>query len=557
MGRIRLQVIITFLGILLLMAAMGYLAFSVTTVIVPDFGGTYIEGIAGNPRAINPILCQSNPVDQDLAALIFTGLTRSNAKGEIIPDLAERWEVSQSGLAYTFHLRRDVLWHDGAPFSAEDVIYTISTIQHPDFQGAHFLSDMWRSVVVEQIDAYTVRFILREPFAPFLDYTTVGILPVHILRGVPVKALSESKFNASPVGTGPFKVGEVSARHIILVANTDFYRARPYLDRIQFLFYPNDSAVFEARKRGEVAGIARVLPEYLRAVRDDKTLTLQSAPISGYNLVLLNLDRGIFQDRSVRQAMLWALDRQKLVDEILNGQGIVIHSPILPNSWAYDPNVPKYRYDPRKAKEVLEEAGWFDKDNDGVRERGPLRLEFVLATNGDDLSRMRLVQAISKQLAEVGIRAVPEIVTWEELVNQRLILRRFDAILIGWQDLPPDPDPYPYWHSSQASEDGLNFANYINPEVDMLLQDARAISDKSQRAELYRRFQDIFARDVPSLLLYQPVYNYAVDSSVRNVQVGPMINSSDRFRTISSWYIATQRMLYSEARQKGIPARPR
>lgn len=557
MGRIRLQVIITFLGILLLMAAMGYLAFSVTTVIVPDFGGTYVEGIAGNPRAINPILCQSNPVDQDLAALIFTGLTRSNAKGEIVPDLAERWDVSQSGLAYTFYLRKDVLWHDGAPFSAEDVIYTINTIQHPDFQGAHFLSDMWRSVVVEQIDAYTVRFILREPFAPFLDYTTVGILPVHVLRNVPVKALSESKFNASPVGTGPFKVGEVSARHIILVANTDFYRARPYLDRIQFFFYPNDSAVFEARKRGEVAGIARVLPEYLRVVRDDKTLTLQSAPLSGYNLVLLNLDRGIFQDRPVRQAMLWALDRQKLVDEILNGQGIVIHSPILPNSWAYDSNVPKYRYDPRKAKEILEEAGWFDKDNDGVRERGSLRLEFVLATNGDDLSRMRLVQAISKQLAEVGIRAVPETVTWEELVNQRLILRRFDAILIGWQDLPPDPDPYPYWHSSQVSEDGLNFANYINPEADMLLQDARAISDKSQRAELYRRFQDIFARDVPSLLLYQPVYNYAVDSSVRNVQIGPMINSSDRFRTISSWYIATQRMLYSEARQKGIPARPR
>jgi peptide/nickel transport system substrate-binding protein len=557
MGRIRLQVTITFLAIILLVVAMGYLAFSVTTVTVPDFGGTYVEGIAGNPHAINPILCQSNPVDQDLAALIFTGLTRHNDKGEIIPDLAERWEISQDGTTYTFFLRTDVVWHDGAPFTAEDVIYTVNAIQHPDFQGVHFLSDMWRSVVVEQVNASTVRFILREPFAPFLDYTALGVLPAHILNSVPVKVLGESKFNATPVGTGPFKVAEVSGRHVVLVANPDFYRSRPYLDRMEFIFYPNAPSVVEARKRGEVAGIGRVLPEYLKAVRDDNALVLHSAPLSGYNLVLLNLDRGMFQDRAVRQAMMMALDRQKLVDEVLAGQGIVINSPILPNSWAYDSNVTVYRYDVRKAKEALDEAGWVDSDGDGVRERGPLKLEFTLATNADDATRVRLVDAISKQLAAVGIRAISETVSWEELVNQRLMLRRFDAVLIGWQDLPPDPDPYPYWHSSQANEDGLNFANYISEEADLLLQDARSTSDRTQRAELYRRFQAVFARDVPSLLLYQPVYNYAVDASVHNVQVGPMINSSDRFRTATEWYIATQRMLYSEAREKGLSVRPR
>jgi peptide/nickel transport system substrate-binding protein len=557
MGRIRLQVIITLFAITLLVAAIGYVAFSVTTVTVADFGGTYVEGIAGNPHAINPILCQSNPVDQDLAALIFSGLTRIDDKSEVVPDLAERWEISQDGTVYTFYLRQDVVWHDGAPFTAADVVFTINAIQNPDFQGVPFLSDMWRSVVVEQVDAYTVRFVLREPFAPFLDYTSVGLLPAHVLGSANIGALIESKFNASPIGTGPFEVAEVSAQRLVLVANPNSYRSRSYLDRLEFVFYPNDSATLEARKRGEVLGVARVLPEYLPAAREDSSLTLYSAPLSGYNLVILNLDHAIFQDRAVRQAMMWALDRQKLVDEVLQGQGIVIHSPILPGSWAYDPNVKQYHRDVNKAKSLLEEAGWYDDNNDGVLERGSLKLEFSLLTNDDDPTRIQLIQAISKQLAEVGIKATPETVGWEELVSQRLTLRRFDAILGGWQNLPPDPDPYPYWHSSQASENGRNFANYISEEADVLMQDARSTTDRTRRIELYRRFQELFANDVPSLLLYQPVYNYAIDKSIHNVQIGPMIDSSDRFRTLSSWYLATQRMLYTEARQKNLLDRPR
>jgi peptide/nickel transport system substrate-binding protein len=552
MGRVRLQVIIALLAILLVVLVMGYVAFSVSTVTVPDFGGTHIEGIAGNPQAINPILCQSNPVDQDLAALIFSGMTRLNEKAEIIPDLAVRWELSPDGTAYTFHLRQDVVWHDGAPFSAEDVVFTINAMKDPHFQGAPFLAEMWRTVVVEQLDEYIVRLVLREPFGPFLDYTTLGILPAHILGSVPIETLGQSKFNAAPVGTGPYRVAEVSARRILLAAHPDYYRSRPYIDRIEFIFYPDDASVFEARRRGEIMGLARVLPEHLQALREDEALTSYSAPLSAYNIIFLNLDRGVFQDRAVRQAMMLALDRQELVDHVLGGQGLVIHSPILPNSWAYDPEVKKYDQDLREAKTTLEEAGWFDDDGDGVRERGPLTLEFALTTNEDDPTRVRLIQAISDQLSAVGMRAVPETVGWEHLVSQMLRLRRYDAILSGWHDLPPDPDLYPFWHSSQINEDGLNFANYISEEMDVLLREARSTADIERRTELYRQVQGIFAREVPSLLLYQPVYNYAVDVSVHNVQIPPMISSSDRFRTVTGWYIVTQRMLYSEAREKGL-----
>ncbi|MBN1402211.1 MAG: peptide ABC transporter substrate-binding protein [Anaerolineae bacterium] len=559
MARIRVQVAIALLAIVLLVAAMGYLAFTVTTVSAPDYGGTYVEGIAGNPHTINPVLCQTNPVDQDLVALVFDGLTSANERGEIVPALAERWEISPDGTSYTFFLRQDVVWHDGAPFTAEDVMYTVGAMQHPDFQGVPFLADMWRTVAVELIDTYTIRFSLREPLAPFLDYTTIGMLPAHILSGASVEAMAESKFNAAPIGTGPFVVDDVTARRIVLVANASYYRPRPYLDRIEFIFYPDHPSVYEARRRGEIEGIARALPEHLQAIREDETLTLYSAPLSGYNIIFLNLDRGIFQDRAVRQGIMWALDRQALVDEILDGQGVVLHSPILPNSWAYDPDVPKYERNVRKARQALEEADWFDDDNDGVRERGDLRLEFTLATNEDDPVRAELIQEVSAQLAEVGIRAIPETVSWEKLISEQLRLRRFDAVLSSWSNLPPDPDPYPYWHSSQANEDGLNFASYISPSSDALLEEARATHDQARRVDLYRQFQHAFANEVPSVLLYQPIYNYAIDAGVYNVQIGPMIDSSDRFRTISGWYMATQRMLYSEAREKGLsvePARP-
>jgi peptide/nickel transport system substrate-binding protein len=557
MRRIRLQVVIALVAVILLVAGMAYVAFSVTTVTVADFGGTYVEGVSGNPYAINPLLSHSNPVDRDLAALIFSGLTRTNEKGEIVADLAENWEISQDGTVYTFFLRRNVVWHDGAPFGADDVVFTISLVQNPGFQGAPFLADMWRTVVVEKVDDHTVRFILREPFAPFLDYTTLGMLPAHVLANVSVETLAESKFNAAPVGTGPFQVAEVSAQRVLLAANPDYYRPRPYLDRMEFLFYPNDPSVFEARKRGEVSSVGHVLPEYIKGVSQDNGLTLYTAPISGYNLVYLNLDRAIFQDRAVRQAMLWAIDRQALVDDILQGQGIVIHSPILPNSWAYDPEATRYRRDLRKARQLLEEAGWFDDNGDGVRERGAMRLEFTLVTNEDDPVRVQIIEAISAQLAEVGIRVKTETVGWDELVSQRLRLRRYDAVLSGWQNLPPDPDPYPYWHSSQVNEDGSNFSNYISQDADRLLEEARSTTDRERRTELYRQFQELYARDVPALLLYQPVYNYAVDAGIYSVQVGPMINSADRFQTVTSWYIATQRMLYSEARDKGLATPPR
>jgi len=549
---IRWQATIAFLGAILIVTILGYLAFSFTTVIVPDVGGTYVEGLAGNPQYINPILCQYNDVDRDLCALIFNGLTDVNEKGEIVPDLATHWEVSDDGLTYTFHLRRDVRWHDGASFTADDIVFTIKTIKTPGFQGIPYLADLWRTVSVKRIDNYTVSFTLQEPFAPFIDYTTVGILPAHILQNIEARALAQAKFNSQPVGTGLFQVEELSARHIVLQANPHFYGARPYLSTIEFRFYPDYESIFGAYERGEIEGISRVLPEDLPKARGHQNLNLFSARLSGYTLILLNLNNPntpFLQSQQVRQALLYALDRQKIIDQILDGQGLVVHSPIMPDSWAYDQNIKKYSYDPAQAEALLDQAGWVDNDGDGIREKEGVNLEFSLLTN-DDPTRLKIIEEITRQWAVVGAKAVPQTSGVSGLVRDFLRPRRYDAILTQWQELPPDPDPYPLWHSTQVQGEGQNYSGFAHREADQIMEEARRTTDQTRRMELYHRFQQIFADEVPALLLYHPVYSYAIDTRVKGVQIAPMIDPSDRFRTITDWYVITRRVILSGAQRR-------
>jgi len=535
------------LAVGVLIGGLGVVAARLTTVVIPAAGGTYVEGVAGSVSAINPILCQYNQVDQDLVSLVFNGLTTTDAKGVIIPDLAERWEISSDGLRYTFHLRPGVVWHDGAPFTSTDVKFTIQAMQDPDYQGPPELSNLWRPIKVDTPDPLTVVFTLPEPFSPFLEYTTQRLLPSHLLAGVAPKLLPTSEFNAHPIGTGPYRVAETTAHYVILEANKSYYGPRPYISRIQFSFYPDRDSLFAAQRRGEVAGIGQVLPDTLAEVKKDPKLNLYSAPYAGYTMVFLNLKRPIFQDAAVRRALWQAIDRQGLIDRYLSGQGIVLNGPILPNSWAYDPNLPKVEYDPKAAAAALDAAGWRDDKGEGVRSKDGNRLEFTLLTNDDDPVRLQMINEIAQSWAAIGVRAKPQAIGMAELVRDHLYKREYDAVLYGW-DLPAaDPDPYPLWHSSQATEDGQNYVSYIDATSDSLLEQARRTADYNQRAALYRDFQRRFVEQAPALLLYQPIYNYAVDRQVKGVQIPPLLSTGDRFHSVTDWYIATRRVLLSQA----------
>ncbi|OGO43465.1 MAG: hypothetical protein A2Z04_06315 [Chloroflexi bacterium RBG_16_57_9] len=507
---------------------------------IPDQGGLYQEGLAGQVRYINPLFWQ-NDAEQDLVSLIFRGLTRIDGQGTVQPDLARRWTIDNNQRIYTLELRDDVRWHDGIPFTADDVVYTVGVLQDPAYQAHLELAALWRSVKVQAVDAHTVQFTLAEPFAPFPYYLTVGMLPAHLLAKTGVAQLPEQSFNSKPIGTGPFRVQSARPDQIVLEAFPDFYGPKPYLSQLEFRFYPNYQSLLTAYGRGEIKGISRVLDDDLSKVSSEHSLNLYSAQRSALSLIFLNLTHPIFQDEPVREALLIALDRPALLSQVLNGQGVIAHSPFPETSWAFDPNVRQYPFDPAQARRLLEEAGWIEPPAGGVRYREGRKLEFTLTTNSDP-GRVALANAIREQWAKVGAQVEIQVVDPSQLRESVLRPRKFDAVLFGWNDFSYDPDPYPLWHSSQVGEDGQNYSGYLNTEVDSLLEQARMTPDQSARASIYWRFQSILADEVPAILLFHAVYHYAIDASVHNVQVGPLIiDPSDRFRTISQWYIKTRR----------------
>lgn len=509
----------------------------------------HVEAVVGQPEHINPILARRE-VDRDLVLLIFNGLAKVDERFQIVPDLAQSWQVSSDGCVYTFHLRRDVVWHDGVPFTADDVVFTIRAMQERYYQGPAQLANLWRTVQVQKLHSYGVRFSLKEPFTPFLDYTTIGILPAHLLADVPAVLLPQQPFNLRPIGTGPFQMAEMrlDQGYLVLEANPAYSGPAPRMDQVEFQFYPDLASILDAYDQGAVTGFGGLRPQELEAVRERPSLALHSGLLSGETFISFNLVHPLapfLAEREVRQALLLALDRQRLIDGELGGQGIVAHSVVLPNTWAHHPDLPRYAYDPQLARSLLEQAGWrvlsdaeapLLVDKDWVRRREGVELAFSLMVDGANATHVRLGGEIARQWAKVGVLVSVE----PELSQERLQLGRYMAALLEWRELPPDPDPYPIWHSTQVGGRGQNYTGFSNREADELMEEGRRVSDPEQRMQLYRRFQEIWAEELPALPLYHPIYNYALDRRIQGVHLGLMMSSRGRFRNICQWHVVAQ-----------------
>jgi peptide/nickel transport system substrate-binding protein len=480
-------------------------------------------------------------VDGVLCALLFNGLTRLDEQGNVVPDLAEEWMVSPDGLTYDFRLRQGLFWHDAAAVTAADVLYTVAALQSEAFPGLADLSVFWRTVQVSAPDGpegLTVRFTLKQPLASFPDYTTIGLLPAHLWERVPIAEMANSQLNTRPVGTGPFQLAQIVATRVDLVPNPRYHGPTPYLTGLSFRFYPDRQSLLPAFDRGEIDGVSWIAPEDVAEAAKRTDLQLFSAPWSGYTLIYLNLQNPntpFFKETAVRQGLLYALDRQALVDGVLQGQGLVAHTPILPGTWAYDPEAPQYNYDPERARRLLDEAGWRDTDGDGVRDRDGRKLAFILI--GGDRA---LLDAIATAWAAIGVQAAVQPVTLAGLSSDFLVPRSYDAAVVHWE-LSGDPDPYPLWHSTQI-KDGQNYAGWSLRVADEAIERARALNDRAIRRGHYVLFQRAFAAEVPALLLYYPVYTYGVRAKVHDVQIGPLNSPADRFRSIANWYIVTKRI---------------
>ena len=372
----------------------------------PAYGGTYVEGVAGVPQYLNPVIAATD-VDQDIARLAFSGLTRYDQAGAIVPDLASAFHTESDGRIWTFDIRDDATWHDGQPVTADDVVFTVKLLQDRGYVGPY--SDAFRGVTVDRIAPRTVRFTLPDVYGPFADSTTVPLLPSHLLGNVPYAELSRQPFNASPIGTGPFRVTEVDARQIVLLRNDDFYRTRPargrpYLDKVILRFYPDPTEALLALSRGEIDGVGGLSSQDGERARSLKSATLYSLPTDNFVSLFLNVrpEKVVFRDRAVRQAIATAIDRGRVLQLAADGRGTVAEEFVPSSSWAYVKDVTRYTYSVEEAAALLDAADWKDHDGDGIRDKGGQKLAFAISTS-DEPARTAAATQIERDLNAIGM----------------------------------------------------------------------------------------------------------------------------------------------------------
>ncbi|MGH2452095.1 MAG: peptide ABC transporter substrate-binding protein [Candidatus Limnocylindria bacterium] len=510
---------------------------------VPAFGGTYVEGVTGVPQYLNPIIAATS-LDQDVAQLAFSGLTRFGRRGEIEADLASSFRLESEGRVWIFEIRPDATWHDGRPVSADDVVYTVRLLQDPAYVGPY--AEAFRGVIVERIAARTVRFELPDGFGPFGASTTAPLLPSHILGGTPYAGLAAAPFNIAPVGTGPFRVSEVGAQQVTLVRNDDFYRSkpgrsRPYLDRIVLRHYVDASAALAALARGEIDGVGGLTENEADRARGLPNVALYSLPTSDFTALFLNLrpEKAQFRERVVRQAIATAIDRGRILTAAAGGRGVVADSFVPRTSWAYVDDIPRFAHDPREAREMLDGADWIDHDGDGVRDKDGVALSFSVSTS-DEPARIAAGRRVVEDLRDVGMDVRLRSVPFAELVDGVARTRSFDALVLGIT-VGGDPDPYPFFHSQQVADPGYNFSGYSTLPLDRNLEAARRAFDRDERRNLYAPVFEAIATEVPVVFLYFSDYLYAQARTVQGQKIAPVSDPTQRFWDVQDWYVRTER----------------
>ncbi|OHA83825.1 MAG: hypothetical protein A2937_02010 [Candidatus Yonathbacteria bacterium RIFCSPLOWO2_01_FULL_47_33b] len=520
---------------------------------IPAVGGTLVEGVLNTPAHINPLLATGeigSEADRDLTALIYSGLLRADGKGGFIPDLAENYNVSRDGLVYTFTIKKDLKWHDGRNITASDVVFTVTQAQDSRMKSPKRAS--WDGVGVEQVDDLTVRFTLTKPYAPFIENTTMGILPEHIWKTIDFNRFDTNKYNREPIGSGPYKLDSIKTTtkdgdeipvSYTLTAFKGFALGKPYINTIKTVFYQSEDELVKAFKSGSVEAINSITPARAGALAGNES-RIEHTPLPRVLAVFFNQSQApIFTELAVRKALALAVDKQAIIDKTLAGYGVAIDSPIPPVSLGYKDSTPERPRAERlaEARNILAKAGWkFDETSNTWTKKSKKEtttLRFALSTS--EAPELKTVaQELKTSWEELGVEVEVRVFATGDLKETVVRPRKFDALFFG-QVLGRDGDPYPFWHSSQRLDPGLNIASYTNQRVDKILDDARTETDHKKRVAYYESFKNEVAKDVPAVFIYAPEFLYIVPKKVRGLKLGSITAPSERFLNIYEWYINT------------------
>jgi peptide/nickel transport system substrate-binding protein len=615
------------------------------TKVVPGHGGIFIEGVVGQPRFINPIYGETNDIDRTLIDLIYSGLMTYDKDAKIVNDLVQDFKISDDGKTYDFQLKDNVFWHDGKPLTADDVVFTIKTVQNSDYKSP--LRANWLDIDIEKTSDKSFTFKLKNPYNSFLEICTIKIIPKHIWENIPAESFALSSYNLQPVGSGPYRFNGLKQtesgfiKNIDLEQNRRYYNNVPFISNISFQFFENKDDLIKAANKKTIDGFSLVSLDNDEALAEKEIrqgftkagkFSVFTLSLPRYFAVFFNTQKAkLFSDINLRKALNYAVNKEEIIKEISSStknKVSSVFSPILPEFFGYQNPTITYEFNIDKANELLDKTGFKDKGS-GQREKTlnkepafQFKKYLSLGSKGKDVTELQKCLArlpndnfsaflegetngtygkfTKNAVAEFQKKYLPDetpsgevgkktrqklnelCITPQETsqllqftlitVNQPQLFkvanllkdywqkvgatvevkaveiselksiikeRNYDALLYG-QVLGSLPDLYPFWHSSQKNDPGLNLSQYENKNADTLLKEARETLDEEKKKENYEKLQDIIIDDAPALFLYNPNYLYWVSEKVKGIDTTKINDPAKRFVNVENWYIKTK-----------------
>jgi peptide/nickel transport system substrate-binding protein len=495
----------------------------------PTAGGEYVEGAVGYPKTINPLYAINRDIDSDLSRLIYSSLFKYDQNGQLVKDLTEDLTVSSDSKEYIIKIKNNVKWHNGGVLTVDDILFTFSLIQDPGYHSP--LRPALASVSAEKVDDLTIKFSLADPYAPFLELLTFGILPKNLWENVSPNSAILTDLNLKPIGSGPFKFKllvkntDGDLKDYYLAVNPDYYGQIPYLKSLDFKFFADYPEAIKALNDNQIMGLSYLPADYRQELLARDSLSFHELIQPQIISLFFNTTKNkALEDRNIRLALATSLDKDQIIKDIFAGAYQRADSPIMVESFAYNEAITKYAFSPAGAVETFKNK--------------PLSLTLTVVDSG---SNVAVAEQIKSYWEKVGVKMTLKTVA-SETAADIIKNRDFEVILYG-EAIGGDPDVYAFWHSSQIGSKGLNLSGYNNPAVDKLLLEGRATVNQAERIAKYKKFQEIVANDLPVIFLYSPSYTYVQEKSLNGFSGTMIIEPADRFDSVSNWYLKTSKKL--------------
>ncbi len=515
-----------------LFIAKGIEIYHQNTKVQPVVGGSLIFGSTQEPVNLNPLFVQ-NDSDRAITNLVFLPLVKISPNGKMEKVLIEKHSASKDYKEFTVSLKSGLKWQDLKPITIEDVIYTFSVIKSPEYNGIY--KDIFKNISFEEVDDKTIKFILPAPYKNFMSALDIKILPSHLLSGKAISELASDSFSKKPIGNGPYLIRKSNLTGASKFVTLEYFKdciVKTKIKKIEFKFEKTNENIYFDLSKGRVNSLINIINDKSKELKKNSDNQIITNRLLQYNVLHLNPENALLNNLSVRKAIKYAINKSEIAEKVFNKQAIIATSAIASGVYAhrsYDDI-----YDVATSKSILSNLGW-SLNSTGIFEKDGEILQFNL-TCPDTENFKETADLIKNQLKTVGIKANVQIIDPAKFQTEILPKRNYDILLIG-ETLGNDLDLYPYWHSSQTNENGLNLSSYKNEELDKLLDEVRIETDLTKKKDLYFKIQDIIHDDIPAVFLTQPVDEFLVPSNVKNIKSYAIAEGSDFFYYIDEWYI--------------------